>query len=125
MNRLRAWGPALAWAALLFALSARPDIPGPGFPYGDKLGHFVLYGVWGSLLGFGWSRSPRGVSHALLLTIGALYGVSDEWHQMYVPGRMPDVADWIADVAGLLTGYAWVVTRWGRTEAAIEREGPA
>ncbi len=125
MNRLRVWGPAAAWAVLLFALSARSSIPGPVFPYGDKLGHFALYGVLGALLGFGWLRSPKAISHGVLLIIGALYGLSDEWHQMYVPGRMPDVADWIADVAGLLSGYAWVVTRSGRTEDAIEQERSA
>ena len=38
---------------------------------------------------------PRPVAHAVLLVLGALYGITDEWHQMYVPGRMPDVADWL------------------------------
>ena len=89
------------------------------------MGHFALYAVLGALLGVGWLRSPKAISHGLLLIIGALYGMSDEWHQMYVPGRMPDVADWIADVAGLLSGYAWVVTRRGRTEDAIEQERSA
>ena len=81
--------------------------------------------MFGALLGFGWSRSPKAISHGLLLAIGVLYGLSDEWHQMYVPGRMPDVADWIADVVGLVSGYAWVVARPGRTDDAIEQERPA
>jgi VanZ family protein len=106
-NRIRAWVPAAAWAAFLFVLSSLPALPGPSrLPFGDKLGHFVLYGVFGLLLAWGRARSGRPVAHALLLLTGALYGVSDEWHQLYVPGRVPDAVDWLADVAGLVTGYA-------------------
>ena len=42
------------------------------------------------------------------LIFSSLYGLSDEWHQYYVPGRMSDVADWVADTLGavlLLSGY--------------------
>ena len=110
-NRFRVWGPAAGWAAFLFFLSALPDVPGPrGIPFGDKVGHFALYGVLGLLLAWGRSRWPRPIAHVVLIAVGALYGVTDEWHQMYVPGRMPDVADWLADVAGLVTGYAAATT---------------
>jgi VanZ family protein len=33
---------------------------------------------------------------------GSLYGVSDEIHQAFVPGRSSDVLDWMADTAGTL-----------------------
>ena len=122
-NRFRAWGPAVAWAALLFFLSALPDLPGPScIPFGDKLGHFVLYGVFGVLLAWGRSRWPRRVGHLLLLGIGAAYGISDEWHQMYVPGRTPDVVDWLADVTGLVTGYAIAATFLNRSNAHESEE---
>ncbi len=98
----------MGWALLLFVLSALPDVPGPSrIPYGDKLGHFLLYGVLGALLAFGRLRSP--VPHLLLLAVGALYGVTDEMHQAFVPGRSPDVADWVADLVGLVTGYALIL----------------
>jgi VanZ family protein len=80
----------------------------------DKLAHVGLYAILGVALGYGWSRSPRLVAHAVLITIGALYGVTDEWHQVYVAGRAPDVADWFADVVGLFLGYGAVVTIIGR-----------
>ncbi len=113
-NRLIAWGPAAAWAALLFLLSSLSDPPGPeALPYGDKLAHFIAYAVLGVLLGFGRERSHA--PHLLLLALGALYGVTDEWHQSFVPGRVPDWADWLADAAGLLTGYtAFVRARAAR-----------
>ena len=114
-DRLRVWGPAVGWAALLFVLSAVPDLGGlRGLPHGDKFGHAALYAVLGAALGYGWSRSPRYLSHLLLIGLGALYGMTDEWHQMYVPGRVPDVADWIADVVGLVIGYGTTVTLLGR-----------
>lgn len=33
-----------------------------------------------------------------------LYGITDELHQVYVPGRTADVADWLVDMAGALVG---------------------
>ena len=107
MERLRAWGPAVGWAAVLFVLSALPQLGrAPSFPFSDKVAHVAIYGILGITLAWGWSRSPRPVSHLVLLVAGAVYGISDEWHQMYVPGRVPDVADWLADVVGLWVGYA-------------------
>ena len=105
-NRFRAWGPAAAWAALLFFLSALPAVSSPArLPFGDKIGHFALYAVLGLLLAWGRSRAAAPVAHVILIAIGALYGLTDEWHQMFVPGRVPDVADWIADVAGFCYGF--------------------
>jgi VanZ family protein len=34
----------------------------------------------------------------------SLYGASDEWHQSFVPGRMVEVADWLADSIGGVIG---------------------
>ena len=111
-NRIRTWGPAIGWAFVLFALSALPNLRGaPSFPFSDKIAHVILYAVLGAALAWGWARSPRTVPHVALLIAGALYGITDEWHQMYVPGRMPDLADWIADVVGVLVGYG-VTLHW-------------
>ena len=83
-------------------------------PISDKVAHVCLYAVLGVALGYAWSRAPRLMAHTLLIAIGALYGVTDEVHQMYVPGRMADVRDWFADVAGLSLGYGTAVTVLGR-----------
>lgn len=110
MNRLRVWGPAVVWAAVLFLLSAWSGssllaLP----PLNDKLVHACLYTVLGLTLGYGWARVPRRVPHVVLVAIGALYAATDEWHQIYVPGRVPDVNDWFADLVGLLLGYGVAV----------------
>jgi len=71
----------------------------------DKLVHGCLYAVLGWTLGYGWTRGPGRFSHAWMIAIGALYGATDEWHQIYVSGRVADVGDWFADLVGLVRGY--------------------
>ena len=103
----RALLPAILWAALIFVASSIPseDIPEvPIFRY-DKLIHLAIYFVFAALvyrfLSFeGVSSAVR--SRAAILTVGiiAFYGMTDEFHQHFVPGRTMDVYDWIADVAG-------------------------
>lgn len=74
----------------------------------------MLYGVLGAALAFGRSRAPAPVRHSILLGIGAIYGMTDELHQMFVPGRSPDVLDWLADVFGLFVGYGTTIGVLGR-----------
>lgn len=122
-DRLRAWGPAAGWAIVLFVLSALPHLGrAPSFPFSDKVAHMILYAVLGATLAWGWSRSPRPVPHLMVLLAGVLYGLSDEWHQMYVPGRVPDLADWLADVVGLLVGYRATLQVVERMHGKVEAE---
>ena len=37
----------------------------------------------------------------------ALYGLSDEYHQSFVPGRTATIVDWFLDLIG--AGLAWIV----------------
>ncbi|WP_138120885.1 VanZ family protein [Bathymodiolus heckerae thiotrophic gill symbiont] len=42
------------------------------------------------------------------LVFCSVYGMLDEWHQSFVPGRMSDINDWLADTVGamlFLGGY--------------------
>lgn len=102
---------ALLWMILMFWLSSRSDLPGgfdlPGWLPLDKVAHFGLFGVLAALLYL------AGSSALLAVAIAALYGVSDEVHQMFVPGRSPDVRDWLADLAGALAGV-WAVILMAR-----------
>ncbi len=112
MRHLVAWGPAVLWAAVLFALSELREIPEPLRPLAaldDKLIHVLLYSTLGAALAWGRWRGPIRPPHALLLAVGYLYGALDEWHQGFVPGRTPSVGDWVADVIGVTLGYAVVL----------------
>ncbi len=75
----------------------------------DKLVHAGLYSVLGATLGWGRRRDVSPPPHWVLLGVGALYGATDEWHQGFVRGRVPDWGDWFADVAGVTLGYWGIV----------------
>jgi VanZ family protein len=42
----------------------------------------------------------------LLITFifGSIYGISDELHQYFVPGRSVEFLDWVADTLGSTSG---------------------
>ena len=99
---------ALLWAALIYYLSDQPsiDIP-PAFPYQDKLLHLAAYFVLG-LLSLGAMQPGRTGYRAgqagLAILLAGLYGLSDELHQRFVPGRHASLADVAADFTGVLLG---------------------
>jgi len=128
---LRAWAPALLWSLLIFWLSA---IPGdalsrmPGWWNVDKLVHGGVYAVLGALCWYGARGTlprVRGPIHQVMAAglIATLYGISDEMHQSFTPGRSPDAFDVIADAVGATLGalvcVAIVARR--RTRDAHER----
>jgi len=41
----------------------------------------------------------------IVVTIGLLYGISDEWHQSFVPGRGVSIWDLLFDVIGSICGF--------------------
>ena len=110
------WVPAVVCAATIFFLSAQPKLPSPG-GFSDKQAHALAYGVLAflSLMGLtGWRWQRIGsASVAGAFVAAVLYGVSDEIHQMFVPGRSPDVADVAADAVGagiaVVAAWAWAI----------------
>ena len=83
--------------AMLFGLSSLSTLPSPPgrFSYYDV--HFAAYAGLGVLtaraLGEGRCATSRGVPCFGAIVISSLYGVSDEYHQLFVPGRSFDVLD--------------------------------
>jgi VanZ family protein len=125
MKPNRLWLPPLLWAVGIFGLSSLSFAPseGPGFFQRyelDKVVHFFLYAGLGGLLAQALHRGhalrlPTALGLAILLT--SAYGVSDEWHQSFVPGRHSSVGDWAADTAGALVAagvYYWYESRTSR-----------
>ncbi len=109
---VRYWGPVLGYAALIFFLSSQshPDEDLPSFIelFSDKVLHAVEYAVLGGLiyraLRWGTNESWRRQAVPLAILLAALYGISDEVHQAFVPFRDSSVYDWLADAAGALLG---------------------
>ena len=99
--------PAILYAALIFILSASPSIaPPPGFVLEDKIYHFIEYGIFSFLLflAFYHSRRESLKKHVFVLScvIGMTYGLTDEIHQSFVPGRSCEFLDFVADCLGIL-----------------------
>jgi VanZ family protein len=116
---LRDWGPALLWAGVIFYLSAQRSVPVPAMPGVDKVFHFVAYLLLGITLA--WGGSGRGVTAWLLVLMGLAYGVTDELHQLLVPGRIPSLLDWLADAAGTAAGVALCYPLFSRFAARGSR----
>ncbi|HFE63989.1 MAG TPA: hypothetical protein ENK14_06170 [Caldithrix sp.] len=104
-------GPALFWAIMIFILSSFSSLAPPVvvFNFQDKLNHFIFYGIFGIFLAraffyqdkMGWAR--RHWQFAAVL-FGVLYGISDEFHQYFVPGRCVEFWDVVADGLGASFG---------------------
>ena len=107
------WGPALTLMALIFTVSSTSTPPALPGGMSDVGAHAVVYGVLGVLVLRGFASGRwRGVTRraaALAILVSALYGVSDEVHQRFVPGRNAEVRDAVADAVGasLGTGLIW------------------
>lgn len=71
-----------------------------------KGAHFLVYAVLGGLLLQAFLRSGFSVKKAVLSAcmISVLYAASDEWHQIYVPGRAGQITDVLLDGFGSLVG---------------------
>lgn len=103
---LVAWGPAATWAAVLFLLSEIRGVPLSTYLAShDKIVHGVLYAVLGVLLGWAWYAAGQKLPHLAVIGLGWIYGLVDEFHQMFVPNRIPSVGDWVADAVGVVIGY--------------------
>lgn len=123
------WGPVAVSMAVIFALSAMSSPPNPA-AVGDKTEHFVGYGVLGAVIARatagGTLAGLSGGAAAAAWTLATLYGLSDEYHQSFVPGRTADPADWLADASGsaVSVGVLWasgIIARSRRTAGAATR----
>ena len=120
-RRWARWIPALIWMAVIFRGSSIPGSQIPG--RFSTLGHLGEYAILGALLAWARSREWR-LSRVLVFAVAlaSLYGISDEFHQWFVPGRMTDPVDCAADALGALLGATLVVVGVSRLRRAEERE---
>ena len=121
----------VAWMGFIFLMSALPNLSVPAVPGSDwrpperpakKAAHFAEFAVLGLLWSWALGRpTPRSLATAVV--IAALYGASDEVHQIWVPTRHARVFDACVDALGGAWGAAvwWVVGRSvGRSSAPDE-----
>ncbi len=105
------WLPVLAYCLLIFIQSSFPSpVKEPDIAFFDKYLHVLGYGLLGALFYRAYCGSSRWSGGKLrrlalssILSAG-LYGISDEIHQYFVPGRTADVMDAAADFFGAALG---------------------
>ena len=117
MRALNRFAPPLLLMAVIFFLSAQPDL-NSGLGTWDtvlrKLAHMAEYGLlwwlWWRALGF---ESPLPAA-----AIAIAYAVTDEFHQSFVDGRVGSPVDVLIDATGVLLAYVAVRVLARRRAAA-------
>jgi VanZ family protein len=136
-----------AWAAVIFILSTKGfsvvwsqrllgvplrllalSLPYPTLLRLDlivrKLAHVPIYAVLTLVLYRALRPSTENSWHsrsAFISILGsAVYAASDEFHQLFVPGRHGSVSDWCVDMTGAVLGvsvvylWAWLLSAKGK-----------
>jgi VanZ family protein len=121
---LREWIPVILWGVLIFTLSTSPFsavntsrvvdpilrflIPGVtaaavdvGHTLVRKAAHFTEYGILFWLL----VRGPMAERPYLALMLCIVYALTDEGHQVFVPGRTASLYDVALDSSGALFSH--------------------
>lgn len=111
--------PAILYAIALFWASSLSRLPLPklGLQFQDKLIHVVAYAIFSYLIYRALFRPHPLIArvHVWAAGLGLLYAISDEVHQMFVPGRSPELWDLVADAVGIV-GVQLVIWWWRRRQ---------
>ena len=130
---MRRWWPVVAWMGLIFFLSSQPKLPPiPGLgclerlDFGDKIKHFIGYGALAMLI---WRAlgdvCPKRRRFWIAIAISTAYGMTDEFHQRFVPNRCCDILDLTANMVGALCAAAILCKggiRLGRRKESKKRK---
>ena len=100
------WLTTISYMGLIFYLSSRHHYTLPAFPDNfDKVVHMCAYIPLAYLLSLSMIRSGlRKYVFLVAFIFASIYGVTDELHQAFVPGRDPAVGDVLADSLGAFLG---------------------
>jgi VanZ family protein len=107
------------WQLLMIIIFIISSIPQDKLPeikiiWSDKIAHFIIFGFLGFWLARALSHVKKrktGKQYLLWsIFISSLFGVTDEIHQLLIPGRFCSFADWLADTLGVIVFvfiYEW------------------
>jgi VanZ family protein len=92
----------LAWMALIAYWSNQPNLPidqpsvaNAMHNFQHRFAHVLAYGLMGLLAWWSFEGRPRAWLIAIALT--SVFGMTDEFHQSFIPGRRAAVDDWLLD----------------------------
>lgn len=111
---LKLWLPVIAWVTLIFLFSANPNpykllpdaIEGTWDTFIGITMHFIEYTILAFLLSRALYHHQTTTRKNLLIIIllTMLYALTDEIHQLFVPGRTFQIFDLLIDLLGSITG---------------------
>jgi VanZ family protein len=99
---------------VLLTATTLPAASVPSVGTGDKVNHFLAYMGYAILFNLTLLFQTKSFflkkySSAATIIFGSIYGLIDELHQMFIPGRSAEFMDWVADFCGLLFGISVVI----------------
>ncbi|OHX49748.1 hypothetical protein BB776_04145 [Planococcus salinarum] len=132
-NKTAAWTAVIGWMVLIFVLSHQPGSVSSGLSSGitefligfaddllpengdgveqvhtfvRKNAHFIAYFILGILLvnALGSWNNLHFRELLIAFAVSALYGASDEFHQLFIEGRSGEFRDVLIDSAGAAAG---------------------
>ena len=109
------WGPVILYMAGIFVASGMSDPPVPSDVPDVSLHEAAYFGLTLLLIRALAREQWSGVTLTTLTwawVIAVLYGVSDEWHQSFVPNRHSELRDIGSDAIGAFAATC-VVGAWG------------
>ena len=117
---------AVAYMVGIFALSSLPSSVFANLGLPAALGNLAHVPLFAGLACVTlWALVGPPLRSALLAALACLiFAATDEWHQAFTPGRVPEVADLFADAAGILLGIAAFALLPADWRTARERGGP-
>ncbi|MDN5710195.1 MAG: VanZ family protein [Planococcus sp. (in: firmicutes)] len=89
-----------------------------------KSAHFLAYLVLGILFAQALEKNGMALGRAALwaFALSALYAASDEFHQLFIPGRSGEIRDVLIDSAGAATGlvcyWLFAKSKWQHDKKA-------
>ncbi|NLT50987.1 MAG: VanZ family protein [Ignavibacteria bacterium] len=108
-RRLYVYLPLVLYWLIIFIGTSIPGGSIPSIGVSDKFKHFAAYFILTIMLSIAFSLQEKLLfikKHVILssLFVASSYGVIDEIHQSFIPGRSCDLYDWIADFIGAVLG---------------------
>ncbi|MFH2138938.1 MAG: VanZ family protein [Candidatus Omnitrophota bacterium] len=107
---IKYWLPVGIWAVIIFTLSSFSSFPDPVAPLGDysNIWHLAEYAILSFLLARALKNSKQETLsqkfRILAFVLAVFYGISDEFHQYFVPLRCVSVLDLAFDAVGAFIG---------------------
>jgi VanZ family protein len=97
----------LLTAAISLASSQSQITPPDEIHFLDKILHFFAFFIYGIFARFYFEVFKFEDKSKIIaaISISILFGIFDELHQSFVPGRDASIYDLIADIAGVLVSY--------------------